>query len=93
MRHAARTDRNQAEIVAALRDAGALVWVIGLPVDLLVGYRGRLCLMECKDGAKSSSRQRKTALQAEFFANWGECPISLVDSAEAALRALRVLAA
>ena len=38
MRHAARVDANQIQIVSALRAAGAYVWIIGLPVDLLVGY-------------------------------------------------------
>ena len=38
MRYAARVDQNQAQVVSALRAAGAYVWIIGLPVDLLVGY-------------------------------------------------------
>lgn len=40
MRRAARVDANQEQIVSALRGAGAYVWIIGLPVDLLVGYKG-----------------------------------------------------
>ena len=87
MRYAARVDANQEQIVSALRAAGARVWVIGLPVDLLVGHRGRLMLMECKVPKKG----RKTALQEKFFAEWSEMPISLVDGPEAALRALGVL--
>lgn len=51
-RLAARTDRNQAEIVAALRQAGATVQHLhtlgrGCP-DILVGYRGANYLMEIK---------------------------------------------
>ena len=91
IRRAARVDANQEQVVSALRSAGARVWVIGLPVDLLVGYQGKLALMEVKDGAKPPSKQRKTALQAQFFAEWADMPISLVDGPEAALRALRVL--
>ena len=87
MRHAARVDSNQAAIVAALRQAGARVWIIGLPVDLLVGFRGRLMLMECKVPKKG----RKTALQAEFFREWADMPISLVDGPQAALRHLGVM--
>jgi hypothetical protein len=91
MRRAARVDANQTAIVTALRQAGARVWIIGLPVDLLVGFRGKLTLMECKDGSKSPSRQAKTALQAKFFEDWADMPISLVDGPEAALRHLGVI--
>jgi len=88
VRHAARTDANQASIVAALRQAGARVWIIGLPVDLLVGYQGRLMLMECKVPKKG----KHTALQAQFFSEWAGMPISTVDGPEAAVRHLEVMA-
>lgn len=88
MRRAARVDATQEQIVSVLRAEGARVWFIGLPVDLLIGHRGRLMLMECK-----SPGGRKTALQERFFAEWGDVPLALVDSPEAALRALRVLVA
>jgi hypothetical protein len=92
MRHAARVDENQASVVAALRAAGARVWVIGLPVDLLIAApNGKIALMELKDGAKSPSRRKKTALQADFFREWGDCPLFLVDGPGAALRHLGVL--
>lgn len=95
MRRAARTDANQEQVVSALRAAGARVLSLapvgaGVP-DLLVGHRGRLLLLEVKDGAKSPSRRRKTAAQERFFAEWADLPISLVDGPESALRALRVL--
>lgn len=93
MRHAARVDANQAQVISALEDAGARVWVLGLPVDLLVGYRGRWLLVEVKDGSKKPSAQAKTALQARFFAWASGLPTALVDSPEAALRALAVLTA
>ena len=66
MRHAARTDVNQPEIVAALRERGATVWVIGLPVDLLVGYEGVNTLMEIKP----SPKKQLTKLQTKFFDDW-----------------------
>ena len=53
MRHAARVDANQQAIVAALRAEGAYVWIIGLPVDLLVGYKNWTFLMEIKATSKS----------------------------------------
>lgn len=82
MRFAARVDANQTQIVSALRAAGAYVWIIGLPVDLLVGYRGHTFLVEIKSGSK----KRFTALQADFFENWSGSTLARVDSPEAALR-------
>ena len=86
MRRAARKDDNEKEIVQALRDAGATVWIIELPVDLLVGYKGHTFLMECK----ASSKKRLTTLQADFFAHWTGGTLCRVDSPEAALMMLRV---
>jgi len=62
MRRAARTDASQRAIVAALRKAGATVQPLhavgaGVP-DLLVGYRNRNFLIECKvKGGKLTGRQ------------------------------------
>lgn len=52
MRHHPRLDSNHRDIVAALRKLGALVQSLaalggGVP-DLLVCFRGKLCLMEVK---------------------------------------------
>ena len=87
MRRAARVDANQAQIVSALRAAGAYVWIIGLPVDLLVGYKGHTMLVEIKDGPN----KRLTALQQAFFAKWAGGTLVRVDGPEAALAALRVI--
>jgi len=87
MRHAARVDENQAAIVQALRDAGAYVWIIGLPVDLLVGYKDRTLLME----VKTTSKKRLTGLQATFFEKWSGGTLCRVDSPEAALRMIGVI--
>ena len=87
MRHAKRTDANQEAIVKALRDAGAYVWIISLPVDLLVGYKGHTFLVEIKTNA----RKRLTALQTDFFENWSGSTLARVDSPEAALRMIGVL--
>jgi hypothetical protein len=87
MRHAKRTDANQEAIVKALRDAGAYVWIISLPVDLLVGYKGHTFLVEIKTDA----RKRLTVLQADFFENWSGSTLARVDSPEAALRMIGVL--
>jgi hypothetical protein len=87
MRYAKRVDANQDQIVSALSAAGAYVWIIGLPVDLLVGYKGHTFLVEVKDG----SRKRLTALQDDFFQSWTGGTLARVDNAEAALRMIGVL--
>jgi hypothetical protein len=87
MRYAARVDANQEQIVSALRAAGAYVWIIGLPVDLLVGYHGHTFLVEIKSGA----RKRLTALQADFFENWSGSTLCRVDNAESALRMIGMI--
>jgi len=86
MRHAARVDINQQTIVAALRAAGAYVWIIGLPVDLLVGHKNHTYLVEIK----TTSKKRLTKLQEDFFLKWSGGTLCRVDSPEAALHMLRV---
>ena len=93
MRYALRTDANQSQIISALEAAGAKVLIIGKPVDLLIGINGKFAFFECKDGAKPPSARKKTKLQTMFFATFPDYPVCLVDSPEAALRALRVLQA
>jgi phosphoserine phosphatase len=87
MRHAKRVDANQDAIVATLRAAGAYVWIISLPVDLLVGYKGHTFLVEIKTDA----RKRLTALQTDFFENWTGGTLCRVDSPDAALRMIGVI--
>jgi hypothetical protein len=87
MRYAKRVDANQDAIVAALRAAGAYVWIIGLPVDLLVGYNNHTFLVEIKRDSKA----RFTPLQAEFFENWIGGTLARIDSPDAALRMIGVL--
>jgi hypothetical protein len=87
MRHAARVDENQKAIVQVLRDAGAYVWIIGLPIDLLVGYQNHTFLME----VKTDSKKRFTGLQADFFQNWKGGTLCRVDSPQAALEMIRTV--
>ena len=87
MRYAARVDANQDAIVSALRAAGAYVWIVGLPVDLLVGFRNHTYLVEIKTDAK----KRLTPLQDDFFNNWKGGTLARVDSPESALRMLKVI--
>jgi hypothetical protein len=87
MRYAAKVDSNQDAIVSTLRAAGAYVWIIGLPVDLLVGYGNHSYLMELKRDSKA----RMTPLQADFFKNWSGGTLCRVDSPDAALRMIGVI--
>ena len=85
MRRAARVDANQQAVIDALRAHGAYVWIIGLPVDLLVGYKGHTFLMEVKDGPK----KKLTNLQEDFFMNWPGATLCRVDGPESAVRMLK----
>ena len=87
IRRAARIDANQTAVVSALRAAGAYVWIIGLPVDLLVGYKGHSFLVEVKNGP----RKRLTALQADFFESWRGGTLARIDGPDGALRMIGVL--
>ncbi len=87
MRYAARVDANQAKVVETLRQAGAYVWVIGLPVDLLVGYNGRTYLVEIKNGPTKAL----TRLQQDFFGKWIGGSLHRIDGPEDALRMIGML--
>lgn len=94
-RRAARVDANQAEIVAAMRSAGATVVSLaacgsGIP-DLLVGHAGKTALFEVKDGAKSPSERRLTPDQLRWHASWRGGTLAVVCDVESALRALRTM--
>lgn len=85
--YAAKVDANQAEIVDALRKAGATVQPLhrvgsGCP-DLLVGYRGANLLMEVKDGSLSPSEQKLRGSQVAWFEAWrGQaCRVTSVENA------------
>ena len=94
MRRAAKVDRNQAEITAALRDVGASVQPIhtlgsGVP-DLLVGWQGVNFLLEIKDGNLSPSKRVLTQDEATWHAKW-RGTVTTVNNVDEALRAIGVL--
>ena len=69
-----RTDKNQKEIVEALRNYGCSVTSLanvgdGCP-DLLVGYKGVNYLFEVKDGSKTKSQTKLTPAQIKFQDAW-----------------------
>ena len=88
MRHAARVDANQAEIIAAMRSKGASVYVIGLPVDLLVGHAGKTALVECK-----TDKGKYTALRRSFMGSWGGGTVATIRDVEGALTLIRTMEA
>lgn len=86
MRKRGRVDKTQAEIVLALRAAGAKVAILsnvggGVP-DLLALYNGTLLLIECK-----SKGGRMTEEEQAFYNEWQDCMV-VVYSAEEALEAI-----
>lgn len=92
MRKAAKTDRNQAEVVDALRQVGASVQSLaatgkGCP-DLLVGYRGINYLMEVKDGDKVPSARELTIDQKHWHSLW-RGSVYVVKSVDEALKILK----
>lgn len=69
-----RTDANQTEIVAAMRQMGALVAITsdlgkGFP-DCVVGIGQKLILVEIKDGSKPPSRVALTEDEKRFHELW-----------------------
>ena len=79
-----QADANQAEIVSALRAAGAVVvWVKGVVQpgipDLLVGFKGRTYLLEVK-----GPRGRLKPEQVKFREDWtGDVAVTVTTVAEA----------
>lgn len=63
MRRAAKVDRNQNDIVKALRKIGCCVLITSQlkdAFDILVGYRSKLFIMEIKDGTLAPSKRKLT---------------------------------
>ena len=70
MRYALRKDLNQTAIVDCLLKGGASVYALHVPVDLLVGIRGKTYLVEIKNkktqyGKKGLNENQKTAIKAQ----------------------------
>ncbi|KKN56388.1 hypothetical protein LCGC14_0572990 [marine sediment metagenome] len=84
--YAKRTDPNQAEIVDALRKAGAWVYVAHQPFDLLVAFRGELNLLEVKTDKGRLNKKQKCMIE-EMRVRSGCCPL-VVRSVDEALGAI-----
>ena len=81
-KYAKSVDKNQAEIVEALRSIGCDVEIIGKPVDLLVGYQARNLLIECKRPGKENRKDQQE--QREWMRKW-KGQVRVVTSAEEAI--------
>lgn len=91
MRRAHRVDANHGAIIDALRRVGALVADTsalggGFP-DLVVAFRGRLVLLEVKDGAKSPSERKFTVPEQAFHLLWRD-HVRVVESTAQAMAAI-----
>lgn len=81
---AASRDINEPEIVSALREAGAFVYLLREPVDLLVCYGGETFLLE----VKVEKTGRITPSQKKFFDEWAGNNAHIVKTCEEALSAI-----
>lgn len=82
--HAKKRDLNEPGIVKALERAGATVWRLDDPVDLLVGFRGKNFTLEVKN---PTGRNRDTPAQVRFREQW-RGTLHTVRSQREALRAI-----
>jgi hypothetical protein len=92
VRRAARVDNTQPDIVRALRNVGAEVWVTGQPVDLLVAFRGRWTPIEVKSSEADAKRCRTGTEQRQREhrnrAEKANCTIPVVWTDDMALKAI-----
>jgi hypothetical protein len=91
MTFAKKVDKNQNNVVKALRDYGADVHLLhmvgkGIP-DCLVAYEGHTILMEIKDGAD----KKFTPDQIKFIAGWKGGLLYRVNNEQEAIEVLKSL--
>lgn len=94
MRRAAKVDRNQSEIVKALRKCGAAVVITSQlknAFDILVGFQGRLHVMEIKDGELPPSARKLSEgeQKCKTLLEGVNVPYNVVNSVEDALNILQ----
>ncbi len=68
-RHATKRDESEPEIVKDLRKMGVSVYRLDTPVDLLLGFRNKTYLAECKTGSKGYGKALNKN-QQDFDDNW-----------------------
>jgi hypothetical protein len=88
-------DANHTAIVKAVTQCGARVLDLsrlgqGVP-DLLIAYRGQLCLWELKDGDKPPSKRRLTPAEQAWHEHWQGAPVLIINSVDEAIDALNAM--
>lgn len=83
-RYATKRDRSEPEIVRTLEDCGFSVVRLDKPADLLVGFRGRCWLIECKSSDKGYGKDLNTNQKA-FDAAWRGPKLVILRSAQDAM--------
>ena len=83
-RRMTRPDATQSAIVAALRQCGVQVWIIGQPTDLLTFYRGKWLPLECKPELYKRPRADQKA-QTAFLKATGTPVVKTVQEAYTAV--------
>lgn len=83
-RYTAKRDASEPEIVATLKQCGFSVHRLDQPCDLLVGFRGRAWLVECKSGTKGYGKDLNTNQKA-FAGDWRGPKIVILRSAQDAM--------
>lgn len=91
MAFAKKVDKNQKDVVKALRDNGADVYLLhmvgsGIP-DLLVAYEGHTILIEVKDGID----KQLTPQQIKLFATWKGGHLARINNVQEAIELLKSL--
>jgi len=87
-RRALRIDKNQKEIVQALRDVGCWVYSIGQPFDLLVLWKDRWQIFEVKEGNGTLTAGQKRTLDDIKSSGWDVESVKIVRSVQEAIGAL-----
>lgn len=83
-RHGAKRDDTEREIVSTLEQCGFSVFRMDQPVDLLVGFRGRCWLVECKSSTKGYGKDLNKN-QKDFDAAWRGPRVVILRSAQEAM--------
>ncbi|QKV17838.1 hypothetical protein [Oricola thermophila] len=79
-KYRAKRDISEPEIVRALEQIGMTVWRMDQPVDLLVGWREKTHLVECKTGKGKLNKN-----QLEFTNIWRGSPVVVLRDAQEAI--------
>lgn len=83
-RYATRRDASEPEIVIALEQCGFSVVRMDKPADLLVGFRGRCWLIECKSSDKGYGKGLNPNQKA-FDAGWRGPKLVILRSGQDAI--------